>query len=219
MVKATLKAYRLKRPQGDHRFPLRGYILHNISQAYFILFPTPVAKLLTLATYLSYECFLRVSELCTLTWGSASWATHHLSLYLGKTKNDPLLQHPHYTTTAPQLAHMLAHVHDTVANQPNPNTPVIPFNPTDLNQALQAALQHLNSNHPPLYPSPPKTFITWHSLKHGHAVDLALAKHSLPTIMAKGRWHTKAACSLYLYFQSNKFWPPTAPLTPKYLQW
>ena len=218
MVKAVLKAYKAKRPQTQRCFPLRAYILHPLAQAFFTLYEPPVAKLLTLALYLTYQCFLRVSELTSLTWAHASWATQHLTLFLGCTKNDPQGLHPNYTTEAPQLAHMLAHVHQTVANNPHPDSPIIPFTSQQLNQALTNALHHINQTSPPTYP-PPNTFVSWHSLRHGHPTDLAINNLPIPHIMSQGRWRTKAACSLYLYFQSPRFWPHQVSTTPHYLTW
>ena len=156
-----------------------------------------MAKYLTLALYLTYQCYVRMSELLSLQWGHASWATQHLSLYLGHTKNDPHGLNPNYTTTSPQLAHMLGHVYQYVANSPPLDTPIIPFINTQLNQALANALHHINSTSHPAYPLPPNTYITWHSLRHGHATDAAIANHTLPQIMSQGRWKSKAACSLY----------------------
>ena len=154
-----------------------------------------------------------------MTWGTASWTTHHLTLYLGHTKNDPLAQHPNYTIQAPRLAHMLAYTYTTVLNSPPLDTPVIPYTPQELNHCLTLALQHLNSQSPPLYPIPRGTHITWHSHRHGHATDAAIANTPLPTLIKQGRWHTRAACSLYLYFQAPTFWPSHTPTQPTYLAW
>ena len=42
-------------------------------------------------------------------------------------------------------------------------------------------------------------YFSFHSLRHGKASDLWDATHSLPMVMAAGRWLTIAATRLYIH--------------------
>ena len=201
LVKATLKAYYRNTGPARKRFPIRGYILHHIAHQFFLLYPTTTAQLLTLALYTSYYCLLRVSELCALIWQHLAWVATHLSLYLGVTKGDQQAKHPYLTVTEPSLLHMLSHIQTTT--HPNPLHPVIPYTPAQLNYALQQALQNLTTE----YPIPTGAFCTWHSLRHGRAVDLHLQGTSTQSLCQQGRWGSQAAANLYLYFTNPRHWP------------
>jgi len=201
LVKATLKAFYRNAVPGRKRFPIRGYILHPIAQAFFQLYPQDTAQLLTLALYMSYYCLLRVNELCSLQWQHMSWPAQHLSLYLGVTKGDQQARHPYYNTKEPSLLRMLTHI--AAHCHPDPMQPVIPLSPAQLNFALHQALLAVSAQ----YPIPQGTFCTWHSLRHGRAVDLHLAGLSSTNLCQQGRWCSQAAANLYLYFTNSRHWP------------
>ena len=146
---------------------------------------------------------LRVSELCTLTWHDILLTHQHLHLHLGATKGDQHAQHPDYTLHSRILTQMLSHIHKLIS--PPDYYKVIPYTPHQLNQVLTQALSQVH------YPIPTAAFCSWHSLRHGRAVDLSITGHTLPSLMSHGRWATQAATKLYLYFLSPKHWPSNIP--------
>jgi integrase len=212
-VKQSLAAYQAHATAGPKRFPIRAYALPLLATAIMDLFPNhPLhAKLIILAIYLSYLCMLRISELLQLTWFDASWAATHLTLHLGATKGDPTGQTPNHSIQAPQLIHMLTHLHQLI--KPKSTEPLIPFTAQYLNQVLKHALTLIN------YPIPKSAFCTWHSFRHGRAIDLTKAGNPTSTLLQHGRWHTQAAAQLYLYFLTPSYWPANLPTEPPLIQW
>ena len=96
----------------------------------------------------------------------------------------------------------------TTSYSPPPNDHLIPFTSIALNSHLRQALQDI------AYPIPPHAFCSWHSLRHGRAVDLSAQGLTAPALCTQGRWHSTAAANLYLYFLSPKYWPTNLPLHP-----
>ena len=199
LVKAVLTAYERSATPGVRRFPLRGYILRALAIAFRQIYPPEWARVFIVALYLSYWCLLRSGEVTGITWGDALWAGIHLTLALGITKGDPTGSHPPYRTKAPLLIRLLAHQHTHL--KPHPQARIVPCSPVTLNAALQRALTQVT------YPIPPRTYLSWHSLRHGRALDLHDEGCKGIHLQRRGRWATHAASQLYLHFLASRHWP------------
>lgn len=190
-VKAALLGYRrMAAYRCTRRSPIRhGRLLHLI-HAVQRWVPQALRGQVTLAYRLGYAALLRISELLGIRCRHLKFVGRGVQILIPFSKTDQLGHGIHVLVRCPVICQQLAQM---VTGLP-PDAFIFRISSTLLNNVIRLTARDSRWT----------GYFSFHSLRHGKASDLWDATHSLPLVMAAGRWSSVAAARLYIHVTDTR---------------
>ena len=185
-VKAALLGYRrLAAYRSTRRSPIRHPRLLHLLRMSSCWVPPQLRSQVALAFRLGYAALLRISELLGIRRRHVRFVRNRVHIYLPSSKNDQMAQGMTVVVRCPMVSQQLA---ERIADLP-PHSFVFTISSTLLNHVIRlvACEAHWEG------------YFSFHSLRHGRASDLWEEFHSMPLLMAAGRWWSIAAARIYIH--------------------
>ena len=185
-VKAALLGYRrLASYRSTRRSPIRHARLLSLIRMAAYWVPPVLMRQVVLAFRLGYAALLRISELLAIRRRQVSLARNRVLIFLPSSKNDQMSHGMTVVVRCPIVYQQLA---ERIADLP-PQSFVFTVSSTLLNHVIRLVAREAHW----------EGYFSFHSLRHGRASDLWEEHHSLPMLMAAGRWLSMAAARIYIH--------------------